>query len=113
MKNAVRVALFSAALCAGAALGGQSFAQINAEKAKAAPDEKAAIALAEKASLPLIGGADKLAAARPFRATGHGDIWLVISQPVPDPKNPSAHKRAVVVQLSAESGKILDIDTAE
>jgi hypothetical protein len=61
----------------------------------------------------LIGGADKLAAARPFRATGHGDIWLVISQPVPDPKNPSAHKRAVVVQLSAASGEILDIDTAE
>ena len=113
MKNAVRVALFAAALCAGAPLGGPSFAQINAEKAKAAPDEKAAIALAEKASLPLIGGADKLAEARPFRATGHGDIWLVISQPVADPKNPAAHKRSIVVQLSAASGEILDIDTAQ
>ena len=113
MKNAVRIALFGAALWAGAAIGGQSFAQINAEKAKVAPDEKAAIALAEKASLPLIGGADKLAAARPFKASGHGDIWLVISQPMPDPKNPSAHKRAVVVQLSAATGEILDIDTAQ
>ena len=113
MGNAARIALFGAALWAGTVIGGQSFAQINAEKAKVAPDEKAAIALAEKASLPLIGGADKLAAARPFKASGHGDIWLVISQPVPDPKNPLAHKRAVVVQLSAESGEILDIDTAE
>ncbi len=112
MKNAVRIALFGA-LSAVAVLGGHSFAQINAEKAKVAPDEKAAIALAEKASLPLIGGADKLAEARPFRATGHGDIWLVISQPMPDPKNPSAHKRAVVVQLSAATGEILDIDTAQ
>ena len=55
---------------------GAILAQINAEKAKVAPDEKAAIALAEKASLPLIGGEGKLAIARPFRATGHGDIWL-------------------------------------
>ena len=113
MKNALRIALFAAALSAATALGGQSFAQINTEKAKVAPDEKAAIALAEKAALPLIGGADKLAAARPFKASGHGDIWLIISQPVADPKNPSAHKRAVVVQLSAESGEILDLATAE
>src|SRR5438067_5357879 len=113
MKNAVSIALFARAFSAVIAIGGQSFAQINAEKAKVAPDEKAAIALAEKASLPLIGGADKLAEARPFRATGHGDIWLVISQPMPDPKNPSAHKRAIVVQLSAESGEILDVATAE
>jgi hypothetical protein len=113
MRNAARIAFFAAALSAAAAIGGQSFAQINAEKAKVAPDEKAAIALAEKASLPLIGGADKLAAARPFRATGHGDIWLIISQPVADPMNPSAHKRAVVVQLSAATGEILDIDTAQ
>ena len=113
MKTAARIALFAAVLSAAAAIGVQSFAQINAAKAKVAPDEKAAIALAEKASLPLIGGADKLAIARPFRATGHGDIWLVISQPVPDPKAPAAAKRSVVVQLSAESGEILDISTAD
>ena len=112
MKNAARIALFAAALSASTVLGGPSFAQINAEKAKVAPDEKAAIALAEKAALPLIGGADKLAAARPFKASGHGDIWLIISQPVADPKNP-AHKRSIVVQLSAESGEIFTVDTAE
>ena len=113
MRNAVRVALFAAALCAATAIGGQSFAQINAQRAKVAPDEKAAIALAEKAALPMIGGADKLAAARPFKATGHGDIWLVISQPILPPKQGSTTKRSVVVQLSAESGEILDLDTAE
>ena len=111
MKNAIRTALLAAAL--SAATAGQSFAQINAQRAKVAPDEKAAIALAEKAALPMIGGADKLAAARPFRATGHGDVWLVISQPVLPPKQGSTSKRAVVVQLSAETGEILDLDTAE
>ena len=113
MRISAHVALFAAALAASTALGGPSFAQINAAHAKVAPDEKAAVALAEKASLPLIGGADKLATARPYRATGHGDIWLVISQPVPDPMAPNGPKRAVVVQLSAESGEILDISTAE
>jgi len=112
MKVSGRVAIFAAALSAATIFGAQSFAQINAEHAKVAPDEKAAIALAEKASLPLIGGEDKLAIARPFRATGHGDIWLVISQPVPDPKAP-AHKRSVVVQLSAMTGEILDVSTAD
>lgn len=113
MRTAARIALFAAALSAGTIIGGQSFAQINQAHAKVAPDEKTAIALAEKASLPLIGGEDKLAIARPFRATGHGDIWLVISQPVPDPKAPTAPKRSVVVQLSAESGEILDLSTAD
>jgi hypothetical protein len=113
MRNAARTALFAAILCSTAAIGTQSFAQINAAHAKVAPDEKTAIALAEKAALPLIGGEDKLAIARPFRATGHGDVWLVISQPVPDPKNPTAPKRAVVVQLSAETGEIFTVDTAD
>ena len=49
MKNAVRIALFAAALSSATAPGGQSFAQINAEKAKVAPDEKAAIAEIEAA----------------------------------------------------------------
>jgi hypothetical protein len=113
MKITGRFALPAAALAAALALGTPSSAQINAEHAKVAPDEKSAIALAEKASLPLIGGEGKLAIARPFRATGHGDIWLVISQPVPDPKAPTAPKRSVVVQLSAQTGEILDIDTAD
>jgi hypothetical protein len=113
MRNTIRTALFAVALCVATAIGGQSFAQINAQRAKVAPDEKAAIALAEKAALPLIGGADKLPAARPFRATGHGDIWLVISQAILPPKEGSTNKRAVVVQLSAETGEILDLDTAE
>ena len=112
MKTA-RLVFFAAILCLGASVGGQSFAQINAQKAKVAPDEKSAIALAEKAALPLIGGEDKLAAARPFKATGHGDIWLIISQPVADPKNTSAAKRSVVVQLSAETGEIFTVDTAD
>ena len=48
MKTTARIALFAAVLSAATAIGVQSFAQINAEKAKVAPDEKAAIALAEK-----------------------------------------------------------------
>jgi hypothetical protein len=112
MKIPGRFTLFAAALSAAAAVSMPSVAQINAEHAKVAPDEKSAIALAEKASLPLIGGQDKLAIARPFKATGHGDIWLVISQPVPDPKAPSAPKRSVVVQLSAQTGEIFTVDTA-
>jgi hypothetical protein len=113
MINTARIALFAAALSVATIIGGPSFAQINAEKAKVAPDEKSAIALAEKAALPLIGGADKLALARPFKATGHGDIWLIISQPVPDPMKPAAAKRSVVVQLSAETGEIFTVDTAD
>ena len=113
MRHAVRIALFAAALSAATAIGGHSFAQINAQRAKVAPDEKAAIALAEKAALPMLGGEDKLAAARPFKATGHGDIWLVISQPVLAPKQGSTSTRSVVVQLSAETGEILDLDSAE
>ena len=113
MKNTARIALFAAALSAAAAFGAPSFAQINAERAKVAPDAKAAIALAEKAAIPLLGGADKLAAAQPFKASGHGDIWLVISQPVLPPKQGSTTKQSVVVQLSAETGEILDLDTAE
>ena len=111
MRNAARTVFFAAALFSAAVA--PAIAQINAEHAKVAPDEKSAIALAEKAALPLIGGADKLAIARPFKATGHGDIWLIISQPVPDPKDPAGKKRAVVVQLSAESGEIFTVDTAD
>ena len=113
MKLSRRAALGAVTLSIATALTAQSFAQINRDRAKVAGNEAQAIALAEKASLPLIGGEDKLAIARPFKATGHGDIWLVISQPVPDPKAPAAPKRSVVVQLSAETGEILDISTAD
>jgi hypothetical protein len=113
MKVSRRAALFAVTSSVATALGAQSFAQINRDRAKVAGNEAQAIALAEKAALPLIGGEDKLAIARPFKATGHGDIWLVISQPVPDPKTPAAPKRSVVVQLSAETGEILDLSTAE
>ena len=113
MKLSRRAALFAGTVGIASAFGEQSFAQINRDRAKVAGNEAQAIALAEKAAIPLVGGEDKLAAARPFKATGHGDIWLVISQPVPDPKTPSAPKRSVVVQLSAETGEILDISTAE
>jgi len=113
MTHAARTLFLAAALGAASLAASPSFAQINAEHAKVAPDEKSAIALAEKAALPLIGGADKLAIARPFKATGHGDIWLIISQPVQDPKNPTAPKRSVVVQLSAESGEIFTTDYAD
>jgi hypothetical protein len=92
---------------------GAAFAQITTEGPKKVPNAAAAVAVAEKASLDLIGGESKLAEARPFKATGHGDIWLVISQPVADPKNPSAHKRAIVVQLSSTTGEVLDVSTAE
>jgi hypothetical protein len=108
MRFPRRTMPFALALFLAAPVG----ASLAAEKAKAAPDQDAAIALAEKASLPLIG-ADQMASARPFKATQHGDIWLVISQPVPDPKNPAAAKRAVVVQLDQNTGEILDIDTAQ
>ncbi len=100
------LAAMATSLAAGAAI-----AQIR-EGQKKVPDEAAAIAIAEKASLDLIGGEAKLAEARPFTASGHGDVWLVISRPVPDPKNPS-HKRAIVVQLSSTSGEVLDISTAD
>jgi len=113
MKLTRRAALGAVTLSVATAAGTQSFGQINRDRAKVAGNEAQAIALAEKAAIPLVGGEDKLAAARPFRATGHGDIWLVISQPVPDPKAPAAPKRSVVVQLSAETGEILDISTAE
>ncbi|HXJ01881.1 MAG TPA: hypothetical protein VNH44_11695 [Micropepsaceae bacterium] len=113
MKSPALMAVLAAALSLATVSGTPSFAQINQEHAKVAPDEKSAIAIAEKAALPLIGGEDKLAIARPFRATGHGDIWLVISQPVPDPKAPGAAKRSVVVQLSAMTGEILDLSTAD
>jgi hypothetical protein len=113
MKLSRRAALFAGTVGIATALAAQSFAQINRDHAKVAANEAQAIAIAEKASLPLIGGEDKLAIARPFRATGHGDIWLVISQPVPDPKTPAAPKRSVVIQLSSETGEILDISTAE
>jgi hypothetical protein len=112
MKPAARIAFFAAALSVAGAIGGQAFAQIDPQRSNVVHDEASAVAIAEKAALPLIGGEAQLPAARPFKATGHGEIWLVISQEVADPKNPSAPKRAVVIQLDAATGKVLDVDTA-
>ena len=78
------------------------------------PDAAAAIALAEKDSraLELIGGADKLPESRPWTATGHGEIWVIISKPVTDPKNPSGPKRALLISVNADTGEVVDVDTA-
>jgi hypothetical protein len=108
-----RTLLLGVALSAAAAFALPSVAQVN--EAKKIQKEADAIAYAEKAPqvLALIGGAGKLPDARPLRATGHGEVWLVITKPVADPKNPSAPKRSVVVELNADTGEVLDISTAE
>ena len=108
-----RTALFAVAFSAVAALAFPSAAQVN--EAKKIQKEADAIAFAEKSpqALALIGGADKLPDARPFRATGHGEVWLVITKPVADPKNPRAPKRSVVIELNADTGETLDVSTAE
>ncbi|MSP95270.1 MAG: hypothetical protein EXR00_08360 [Alphaproteobacteria bacterium] len=87
-----------------------AFAQINNEKAKKAPDEASAIAFAEKDSKTLeLIGADKIATARPWTATGHGETWVILSQPVADPKNPAAPKRAIIVSVNADTGAVEDV----
>jgi hypothetical protein len=113
MKIQRRAALFAVAFSAAAALALPSVAQVN--DAKKIQKEADAIAFAEKSpqALALIGGPAKLPDARPFRATGHGEVWLVITKPVADPKNPSAPKRSVVIELNADTGETLDVSTAE
>ena len=108
-----RALLLGVALSAAAAFAMPSAAQVRDDKK--IQKEADAIAFAEKAPevLALIGGAAKLPDARPFRATGHGEVWLVITKPVADPKNPSAPKRSVVVELNADTGEILDLSTAD
>ena len=105
-----RSALLAVVVSAAAALALPSAAQVN--EAKKIQKEADAIAFAEKSPkvLELLGGADKLPAARPFKATGHGEVWLVITQPVPDPKNPSAI-RPVIVELNADTGEVIDVST--
>ena len=94
--------------------GAQSFAQINGERARKIPDGAAAIAVAEKdpRALALIGGAQNLAASQPWSATGHGEIWVIISKPVTDPKNPSGPKKALLISVNADTGEVIDVDTA-
>ena len=108
-----RTALLAVASTLAAAVALPSVAQVN--DSKKIQKEADAIAYAEKSpqALALIGGPDKLAEARPFRATGHGEVWLVITKPVADPKNPSGPKRSVVIELNADTGETLDVSTAE
>src|ERR1051325_5988784 len=109
MKIQRRTAIFALAFSAAAALALPSAAQVN--DAKKIQKEADAISYAEKSpqALALIGGPEKLPDARPFRATGHGEVCLVITKPVADPKNPSAPKRSVVIELNADTGETLDV----
>lgn len=104
-----RTALFAVAFAATAAFAFPSAAQVN--EAKKIQKEADAISFVEKSPkvLEMIGGADKLAEARPFRATGHGEVWTVLSQAVTDPKNPSAPKRALLIEVNADTGEVVDI----
>jgi len=113
MKIHRRTALLTIASSAAAAIALPSAAQVN--ESKKIQKEADAIAFAEKSpqALALIGGPDKLPDARPFRATGHGEVWLVITKPVADPKNPSAPKRSVVIELNADTGEVVDVSTAD
>jgi hypothetical protein len=112
MKIQRRAALLAVAISA-VAFALPSAAQVREDKK--IQKEADAIAFAEKSPevLALIGGAGKLPDARPLRATGHGEVWLVITKPVADPKNPSAPKRSVVIELNADTGEIVDLSTAE
>jgi hypothetical protein len=81
------------------------------EAPKKIPDAKAAVDAAEKAAAKVFGG--NVAQARPFRATQHGEVWLVISQPAPTVANPSGPKQSVVVELDETTGEVLDLSTAQ
>ncbi len=109
MKISVQHTLLGVALALSLVAGAS--AQINDQRAKKAPDEASAIAVAEKdaKTLELIGGAAKLSEARPWTATGHGETWVILSKPVTDPKNPSAPKRAIVVSVNADTGVVEDV----
>ena len=109
MKIHRRTALFAVASSAAVALAFPSAAQVN--EAKKIQKEADAISFVEKSPkvLEAIGGAAKLPDARPFRATGHGEVWVVLTQAVSDPKNPSAPKRALLIELNADSGEVIDI----
>lgn len=109
MKIQRRTALFAVVFSAAAGLAFPSVAQVN--EAKKIQKEADAIAYVEKSPkvLEMIGGADKLPQARPFRATGHGEVWAVLSQAVADPKNPSAPKRALLIEVNADTGEVIDI----
>ena len=78
---------------------------------KKIPDEKAAIEAAEKAAVMVLGS--NVAQARPFTASQHGNVWLVISKPAPTAANPTGPKQAVVIELDEDSGEVLDVSTAQ
>src|SRR5215470_13316946 len=78
---------------------------------KKIPDAQAAIAAAEKAAAMVLGG--NVAQARPFTASQHGNVWLVISKPAPTLANPSGPKQSVVIELDEDTGEVLDLSTAQ
>jgi hypothetical protein len=109
MNTNRRTALLAVASTVAISLALPSAAQVN--ESKKIQKEADAISFVEKSPkvLEAIGGADKLPGARPFRATGHGEVWVVLTQAVADPKNPSAPKRALLIELNADSGEVIDI----
>jgi len=78
---------------------------------KKIPDQMAAIAAAEKAAAMVLG--PNVAQARPFTASQHGNVWLVISKPASTLANPSGPKQSVVVELDEDTGEVLDLSTAQ
>jgi len=104
-----RTALLAVVFSAAAGLALPAAAQVN--EAKKIQKEADAISYVEKSPkvLEMIGGADKLPEARPFRATGHGEVWVVLTQAVSDPKNPAAPKRPLLIELNADTGEVIDI----
>jgi hypothetical protein len=82
-----------------------------ADPNKKIPDANAAIAAAEKAAVMVLGA--NVVQARPFTASQHGNVWLVISKPAPTAANPSGPKQSVVVELDETTGEVLDLSTAQ
>jgi len=82
-----------------------------ADPNKKIPDANAAIAAAEKAAVMVLG--PNVAQARPFTASQHGNVWLVISKPAPTLANPSGPKQSVVIELDEDTGEVLDLSTAQ
>lgn len=106
MRNIARVMFLALAV------SGVPSALWAAEAAPKLADGPAAIKAAEVAAAKLLTG-NLMAAARPFVASQHGDIWLVISKPALPPKQAGGAKLSVVVQLDRNTGEVLDVDTAQ
>ena len=106
----MRRTLAIAFIAVGMAASGPSLGR-EANPNKKIPDANAAIAAAEKAAAMVLG--PNVAQARPFAASQHGNVWLVISKPAATLANPSGPKQSVVVELDEDTGEILDLSTAQ